>query len=308
MTRFALIINQQSGKKDKDQLVEVIIHFLKTKGIPETAITSYYPTSPKETLDMARKACLNRFDRIIPLGGDGTVKLVCAGIYEGGGYSRLGLIPTGTVNNLAKALGIPLNTQKALETLFSGREKAIDMAKVNDHYMISSLTLGLMADMALSVTPESKRRYGALAFIKAGWKVFLRRRSYRVQVTSDQKSQALKTKLLLVTMSNTVAGLPGFNQKDTVDDGFFTVYTLRRTHFIRFFLYFFLRIGAFNRFRHWDSFQASELRLINSRKKSKNNPNIRIDGDPAGKLPAVIKIIPKAITVIVPSNSKQAET
>lgn len=302
MTTVALIINQKSGKEDKDNLLKTILHSLRQHNITEEDIQILYPTSAEETLALSREACQNQTDILIPLGGDGTVKLVCAGIYEGGGHSKLGLIPTGTVNNLAKSLGIPLNTKKAIDVIFTGKALAIDMAKVNDHYMISSLTLGLMADMALSVTPESKRRYGVLAFIKAGWKIFLRRRSYRVQAISDRKSQFIKTKLLLVTMSNTIAGLPGFNQEDTVNDGKFTVYSLRRTHFIRFFFYFFFRFKKFNQFRHWDAFQATELRLINIRKEDKNNPNVRIDGDDAGKLPVLIQMLPQSVTVIVPET------
>ncbi|MGT2775024.1 diacylglycerol/lipid kinase family protein [Streptococcus hyovaginalis] len=302
MTTVALIINQKSGKEDKDNLLKTILYSLRQHNITEEDIQILYPTSAEETLALSREACQNQTDILIPLGGDGTVKLVCAGIYEGGGHSKLGLIPTGTVNNLAKSLGIPLNTKKAIDVIFTGKALAIDMAKVNDHYMISSLTLGLMADMALSVTPESKRRYGVLAFIKAGWKIFLRRRSYRVQAISDRKSQFIKTKLLLVTMSNTIAGLPGFNQEDTVNDGKFTVYSLRRTHFIRFFFYFFFRFKKFNQFRHWDAFQATELRLINIRKEDKNNPNVRIDGDDAGKLPVLIQMLPQSVTVIVPKT------
>ncbi|MGV3028118.1 diacylglycerol/lipid kinase family protein [Streptococcus hyovaginalis] len=302
MTTVALIINQKSGKEDKDNLLKTILYSLRQHNITEEDLQILYPTSAEETLALSREACQNQTDILIPLGGDGTVKLVCAGIYEGGGHSKLGLIPTGTVNNLAKSLGIPLNTKKAIDVIFTGKALAIDMAKVNDHYMISSLTLGLMADMALSVTPESKRRYGVLAFIKAGWKIFLRRRSYRVQAISDRKSQFIKTKLLLVTMSNTIAGLPGFNQEDTVNDGKFTVYSLRRTHFIRFFFYFFFRFKKFNQFRHWDAFQATELRLINIRKEDKNNPNVRIDGDDAGKLPVLIQMLPQSVTVIVPET------
>ncbi len=302
MTTVALIINQKSGKENKDNLLKIILHSLRQHDITEEDIHILYPTSAEETLALSREACQNQTDILIPLGGDGTVKLVCAGIFEGGGHSKLGLIPTGTVNNLAKSLGIPLNTKKAIDVIFTGKALAIDMAKVNDHYMISSLTLGLMADMALSVTSESKRRYGVLAFIKAGWKIFLRRRSYRVQAISDRKSQIIKTKLLLVTMSNTIAGLPGFNQEDTVNDGKFTVYSLRRTHFIRFFFYFFFRFKKFNQFRHWDAFQATELRLINIRKEDKNNPNVRIDGDDAGKLPVLIQMLPQSVTVIVPET------
>lgn len=302
MTTFALIINQKSGKQNKDALIETIKTYLQERDIPSENITTYFPKSADETISQTQEACKKGTDVIIPLGGDGTIKLVCAGIYESQSNSRLGLIPTGTVNNFAKSLGIPLNTPDALENLFTGQAKAVDMARVNNHYMISSLTLGLMADMAISVTPENKRRYGALAFIKAGWKIFLRRRSYRVRAISDQKTQDIKTKLLLITMSNTIAGLSAFNPKDTVDDGLFTVYTLRQTYFIRFFIYYFFRFRKFNDFKHWDSFQASDLRLINLRKKDKNNPNVRVDGDDAGKLPVLVQMLPKAINVIVPDK------
>ncbi|MDG3141679.1 diacylglycerol kinase family lipid kinase [Streptococcus suis] len=302
MTTFALIINQKSGKQEKEDLINTIKNFLQERGVPSADISTYFPTSADETIVLTKEACTKGSDIIIPLGGDGTIKLVCAGIYESQSSARLGIIPTGTVNNFARALGIPLNTQKALETLFTGRTKDVDLAKVNNQYMISSLTLGLMADMALSVTPEKKRRYGVFAFIKAGWKIFLRRRSYHISLIADHKRQDFKTKLLLITMSNTIAGLPAFNPQNTVNDGLFTVYTLRRIHFLRFFLYFFFRIGKFNAFKHWDSFQASDLRLVNLRKRDKNNPNVRVDGDNIGKLPILVQMLPKAIEVIVPEE------
>ena len=42
------------------------------------------------------------------MGGDGTINKIAGGIYEGGCHSILGILPSGTVNNFAKSLGIPV--------------------------------------------------------------------------------------------------------------------------------------------------------------------------------------------------------
>ena len=102
MTTFALIINQKSGKQEKEDLINTIKNFLQERGVPSADISTYFPTSADETIVLTKEACTKGSDIIIPLGGDGTIKLVCAGIYESQSSARLGIIPTGTVNNFAR--------------------------------------------------------------------------------------------------------------------------------------------------------------------------------------------------------------
>lgn len=299
MQNIVIIVNQKSGKESKDSLIHEIQTFLTQKANVET-ITVLSPESPDEAKYFAKEACQNKVDLIIPLGGDGTINLVCAGIFEGGGHSRLGIIPSGTVNNLAKSLNIPLDLPSALDNLLSGQEKAFDIAQVNNDYMVSSLTLGLMADMALGVTPEDKRKLGPLAFIKAGWKIWLRQRSYKLILQHDGQRRKIRTKLLLLTMSNTIAGQQGFTPQEHTDDGLFSVYSLKKLHFLRFLWFFFIRRRQFNQYRHWEHFRTRELRIINRRKSHTENPVVRIDGDTGSYLPITITVHPHAITTIVP--------
>ena len=299
MKNIVIIVNQQSGKESKNSLIHEIQTFFEKKAGTDS-ITILSPESPDEARQFAKEACENKVDLIIPLGGDGTINLVCAGIFEGGGHSRLGIIPSGTVNNLAKSLNIPLDLSSALNNLLQGQEKAFDIAQVNDDYMVSSLTLGLMADMALGVTPEDKRKLGPLAFIKAGWKIWIRQRSYKLILQYNGQRRKIKTKLLLITMSNTIAGQQGFTPHEDTDDGLFSVYSLKKLHFLRFLWFFFIRKGNFNQYRHWEHFRTGELRIINRRKSRAKNPVVRIDGDTGSRLPVTITIHPHAITTIVP--------
>lgn len=299
MQTIVIIVNQKSGKESKDSLIHDIQTFFKQKAGIES-ITVLSPESPDEARQFAKEACQNKVDLIIPLGGDGTINLVCTGIFEGGGYSRLGIVPSGTVNNLAKSLNIPLDLPSALNNLLQGEEQVFDIAQVNDRYIISSLTLGLMADMALGVTPEDKRKLGPLAFIKAGWKIWLRQRSYKLTLQHDGQRRKIRTKLLLITMSNTIAGQQGFTPHEQTDDGLFSVYSLKKLHFFRFLWFFFIRRKQFNQYRHWEHFRTGELHIINRRKSPAKNPIVRIDGDTGSRLPVTITVHPHAITTIVP--------
>jgi diacylglycerol kinase family enzyme/membrane-associated phospholipid phosphatase len=65
-------------------------------------------------------------DLIVTAGGDGTVRAVCAE----GPPTRVadGINPLGTGNQLARNMGLPLNTREAIEVAFSGQDRAIDLA------------------------------------------------------------------------------------------------------------------------------------------------------------------------------------
>ena len=302
MKTVIIIVNQQSGRTEKEELVTKIVDFFAQQIQDHYQVTVLYPSSAKEAKKLAKEASVNQVDLVLPIGGDGTINLVCAGVFEGGSHSTIGIVPSGTVNNVAKSLNIPLVTDQALETLVTGHSTRLDLAQVNDDYMISSLTLGLMADIALSVTPENKRRLGPWAFIKAGWKIWLRQRSYKLWLVHDGIKRKLKTKLLLITMTNHIAGQTAFAPEESHNDGMFSVYSLDKIHLLRFMWFYFIRKGNFNDYRHWEHFRTSQLEIISRRKSSSRNPITRIDGDTRFRLPVHIKIHQKAIAVLVPSS------
>ncbi|KHD46703.1 diacylglycerol/lipid kinase family protein [Streptococcus hongkongensis] len=300
MTSVAIFFNPKSGKKN-DLLASQVKKSLIEKGISSSDISIVIPRTIDESFLLAQAASQNGVDWIIPLGGDGTINKVISGVYEGGSHSAIGLIPSGTVNNFAKALGIPLDYQAAIDNLFEGQEKAVDICRVNNNYMISSLTLGLLADIAANVTSESKRRLGPLAFLKDGWRILRRNRTYSIIIDDQKTAYKSQLKFLLITMTNTIAGMPSFSPDAAIDDGCFQVYTMKKVSFFKFLRHRkeFYR-GDFSKAKEIRHFSAKTLRLepVNSHRPF--NPRTRVDGDKSSRLPIQLTVLNKAIRVIIP--------
>ena len=300
MTTVAIFFNPNSGKKD-DLLASTVKASLITKGISESNITIIIPKTIEELFLLAKAASHNGVDIIIPLGGDGTINKVISGVYEGGAHSRIGLIPSGTVNNFAQALDIPLDYQASIDNIFDGQIKAVDICKVNNDYMISSLTLGLLADIAANVTSESKRKYGPLAFLKDSLRILRRNRTYSIIINEQNNTYIADLKFLLITMTNTIAGMPSFSPDAAIDDGHFQVYTMKKVSFFKFLRHrndFYK--GDFSRAREIHHFSANELSLEPTNPHRAFNPRTRVDGDKSSRLPIRLTVLQKAIQVIVP--------
>jgi len=119
-----LIFNPASGNPTESavQLVELLRH-LQTQKI-ETEVLLVQPEMHLSTI--ARNAVRAGASMVIVSGGDGTIENVALGLI--GSHATLGIIPTGTRNNLARSLGIPLNNiADAVALLRNGRRLKMDM-------------------------------------------------------------------------------------------------------------------------------------------------------------------------------------
>ncbi|HHJ9974781.1 TPA: diacylglycerol kinase family protein, partial [Streptococcus pyogenes] len=227
MKTVRIFYNPNSGKKE-DQLAGQVKDYFCQHGFSEDSVEVITPKGADQAFQLAKQAAKDKIDLVIPLGGDGTLNKIIGGIYEGGAHCLIGLVPSGTVNNFAKAMHIPLQITEALDTILTGQIKQVDICKANQQYMISSLTLGLLADIAADVTAEEKRRFGPLAFLKDSIRILKRNRSYAISLISHNHRIHLKTKFLLITMTNTIAGFPSFSPGAQADDGYFQVYTMKK--------------------------------------------------------------------------------
>lgn len=79
-------------------------------------------------------------DIVVAAGGDGTVSSVADRLV--GKNVQLGVLPLGTLNHLAKDLGIPLDLDGAVDTICAGRTVRIDVGEVNGRYFINNCSLG----------------------------------------------------------------------------------------------------------------------------------------------------------------------
>ncbi|OCX02826.1 diacylglycerol/lipid kinase family protein [Streptococcus dysgalactiae] len=303
MKTVRIFYNPNSGKKE-DQLASDVRDYFLHHGFSEKDVEVITPKDADQAFLLAKQAAKDHIDLVIPLGGDGTLNKIIGGVYEGGAHCLIGLVPSGTVNNFAKALHAPLQTSEALDTILSGQVKKVDICKANHHYMISSLTLGLLADIAADVTADEKRRFGPLAFLKDSIRILRRNRSYHISLISHNHHIHLKTKFLLITMTNTIAGFPSFSPGAQADDGYFQVYTMKKVSFFKFLWHINdLRQGDFSKAEEISHFQANSLTLQPQHHKQAISPRSRIDGDKSDYLPIQLDLIPKAVSIIVPKDN-----
>jgi diacylglycerol kinase (ATP) len=101
-----------------------------------------------QIVDLAEQAVIQRFSPIIVAGGDGSVGdaangLVRAALSTGTAYPPLGILPTGSANDIVFALGLPTDLYEAAQVIAAGKTKVMDLGRLNDRYFVNNSAAGL---------------------------------------------------------------------------------------------------------------------------------------------------------------------
>jgi diacylglycerol kinase (ATP) len=101
-----------------------------------------------EIVNLAEHAVLEKFSPIIVAGGDGSIGDAANGLMRGARSINsqppaLGIMPTGSANDLVYALGLPTDLNEAARVIAAGKIKAMDLGKLNDRYFVNNSAAGL---------------------------------------------------------------------------------------------------------------------------------------------------------------------
>ena len=171
---------------------------------------------------LAREAVREKYNYIIAAGGDGTLNEVVNGVARHRRKVRIGLLPLGTGNDFARCLNLPLDVEKCIDVLLSGRTKLVDLVRVRsdqDRYFINISAGGFSGLVNEKLTPEIKRTWGPLAYIRGAAAALADLRAYRTDVTLDDE-QKLSLDLYNVVVANgrfVAGGLPIAPEADPAD-------------------------------------------------------------------------------------------
>lgn len=218
-----LIFNPASGRDDEDNAMRLsrIVSSLRARGIE--AIIGL-KTSGKAARALARDAARAGLPLVIVAAGDGTIGDVASQLI--GTSTVLGLVPIGTMNNVARALGIPLEIDDACALIGMGTTRHIDVGRVHtgqdarDEYFLDCAGVGLAAIGALAGQAFEKRRWRLLT--RALQRFFVAKLG-TMQIELDGTMIEASTRI--VTVSN--APLMGNNMlaapEAKMDDGYLDV-------------------------------------------------------------------------------------
>lgn len=122
---------------------------------------------PADTERFARRA--RRADLVVVAGGDGTLNRVVNGLMGAGSPPRLAIVPSGTANDFATGLGLPVDDVEAcLRIAMEGRQVPVDIARVNGRAFINTSVGGFGANATRDASDDVKRILGPLAYVLRG--------------------------------------------------------------------------------------------------------------------------------------------
>jgi diacylglycerol kinase (ATP) len=148
--------------------------------------------------ELAAGAVATGADLVIVWGGDGTVNEVGGGL--SGSRTVLGLIPAGSGNGLAGALGVPRDPRAAIATALEGRTLAVDVGTLNDRPFFNVAGIGFDAHVARLFNQRARGRRGRLPYIVIGVREGFSYSGQQYQVTLD--GVAHSSKALLIAFAN----------------------------------------------------------------------------------------------------------
>ncbi|WP_255196156.1 diacylglycerol/lipid kinase family protein [Halorarius litoreus] len=135
----------------------------------ERGYTVRETTHEGHAVTIAEEAAAAGVDRVAVSGGDGTVTEVVDGLTAAAALDdvSLGVLPTGTENLFATALGVTEVTH-GFDLLDDGRRRRIDVGFADDRPFVVSCISGIPAAISTAASSDLKERFGSMAFVVAG--------------------------------------------------------------------------------------------------------------------------------------------
>jgi len=167
------IFNPHAGQQKSAQKSK-ILQLL--RDVPNSLV--WITTQPLEATQMAQKAIAQKAEKVVAVGGDGTINEVASALLET--TIPLGIIPLGSGNGLARHLGIPLQPKEALQVALTGKEIAIDVGLINNRPFFCTMGIGFDAKVATLFSTSTKR--GFMNYVKATLKTLFQYRSISISI------------------------------------------------------------------------------------------------------------------------------
>jgi YegS/Rv2252/BmrU family lipid kinase len=161
-------------------------------------------------------------------GGDGTVSRAAQAV--AGSKAVLGILPLGTLNHLARDLGLPAELDQAVAIVAGGQVRTIDVAEVNDRIFVNNAAIGLYPLMVIDRESQEHRlgRSKRLAMLVASLRTLANFHNQRLTLHANGGKAQVDTPLLFVGNNDYRLSLPGAGKRDRIDEGRLCAMVLRK--------------------------------------------------------------------------------
>ena len=224
MKKVKLVYNPNSGEKSIVNKLDLIIETYQKHGY----ILVPYRLDKQNNIEDMFNDINEDYNHILISGGDGTIDIILNIIKQLDINIPIGILPTGTANDFANALGLPFDTKKAIENIINSTPKKIDIGKVNEKYFINVASSGMFTDVSQKINPDFKNSMGKVSYYIKGIEEALHLRKFNIKVISEEVQYSGDMYLMLVFNGKTAGNL-NLAYKSEVDDGYLDVIIFKAT-------------------------------------------------------------------------------
>jgi YegS/Rv2252/BmrU family lipid kinase len=270
---------------------------------------------PGDATKLAREALRGGADRIVAIGGDGTINEVVNGFFDEQGVAikpeaSFALVPFGTGGDFRRTMGIPLETVDAAAIIKVNRTKKIDVGKLQLTTRTGATQLRMFVNIASfgvsgvvdRLVNESGKKLGRLSFMLATARATWAYTNQRVQLIFDgDASSRVEATINTVAVANGkfFGGKMKVAPDAEVDDGLFDVIAMGDLNFGDL-LKSGRRLYAGTHIT-MDKVTTRRARIVEAEPIEKGAiVELDVDGEAPGLLPAKFEIVPGALTMVVP--------
>lgn len=288
---IALLVNPVSGRGRGQRYARAAADRLRAAGL---AVRELVGRDVRESEDMAREVVAAGTDTVVVVGGDGMVHLALQAV--GGTDVPFAVIPAGSGNDFARALGLPLkNPDAAADVVVAGHERKIDLGRVGEQWFAGVVAAGFDArvnDRANRMSwPSGRMRYN-LAML-GELKVF-----QPVPYVLELDGEPWETSAMLVAVGNTTnyGGGMKVTPGALLDDEMFDVMVVKPLSKARF-------LRVFPKVYAGSHVTLPVVEVRRARRVRVAAPDIvaYVDGERLGPLPLTFENIPAAARVLAPA-------
>ncbi|SEM92899.1 diacylglycerol kinase (ATP) [Mesobacillus persicus] len=300
MKRARIIYNPTSGREIFKKSLPDVLMKLEAAGYEASC---HATTGAGDATKAARIAVERRYDLVIAAGGDGTINEVVNGIAKQEHRPKIGVIPTGTTNDFARALHIPRDIDTAVDIILKGDSIPVDVGRVNDKYFINIAGGGRLTELTYDVPIKLKTMLGQLAYYLKGIEMLPSIRATEVTIEYDGKLYEGEVMLFLIGLTNSVGGFEKLAPNASINDGMFSLLILKKTNLADF-----IRIASLAlRGEHLNDSKVIYTKANRIRVKSQDRLQLNLDGEYGGDMPAEFENLYRHIEVFVPLDKIRPE-
>lgn len=289
------IYNPSSGKADAKKYKETTINVL--EGLGYEVIIKETEKQDDATV-FAKQACSEKIDFLLAMGGDGTINEVVNGLAEQLHQPLFSFIPLGTVNDFARALGIPLEPELAIEALKMTHTQMVDIGQIGDKYFMNIVAVGEIGSRVAETTVEQKTKIGSLAYLLEGTKAIISNKEIEMTITHDLGIWKGAPMLVLVALTNSVGGFEKMVNSAEINDGKLHIYIIKQAGLASI-----ARMGAKILIGALEKDSGVEvIESTNVLIESQSPIYCNVDGDEGDCTPLQIKVLPKHLKMLIPKK------